>query len=136
MKSKIYSLIAILALSISLTACGGGAAGVAADAKADFTISAAEFATKTKENPAPYLDKIIEVSGKVTKYHEVASGGDTEHGGFYIHIEYEGDMKPTITCYFNDKQEGLEGKEVTVKGKCAKYEIADACFLRDCVVVK
>lgn len=132
MKQKLILLFGLFAI-LAVQSCGGGGSAVAKDAKADFTLTADELKTKLGEDAAQFEGKIVEVTGKVTKTHSIADGGDVSHGAHYIELA-AGEMNH-VSCFFAEAHDDLKDKEVTVKGTGFKYGTGGG-GLKDCVVVK
>ncbi len=85
---------------------------------AEFVLSPSELLTAYESDEAAadakYLDKIIEVKGKIKSINEVENGGS-------ISLDTGNDMA-SVTCEFESKDavNGIKiGDEVTVKGFCS-----------------
>jgi hypothetical protein len=139
------SLIRILALGLLAAAVIGGAAGVwlynkphtnVADLKADAVLSASElyaaYSADEAASNARYLNKTIEVRGKIA---EILPG---ENGVVNVVLRDEGAMSGILCEFLPEEQASLAGlspgAEVTVRGLCSgiMFDVA----LNRCVLIQ
>lgn len=102
-------------------------------AKPDFVISASdlqgEFEKDETGSSARYINKIIEITGEVSKFEEV------EKGSWNLTIETGNDLSKIICTFpaFDDPGIIVPGRKVTVRGECSGF-LMDV-LLNNCALI-
>ncbi len=104
-----------------------------ADLKVDATLSSTslfdEFNTDETAANTKYLDKIIEVSGKV-----VSAENKNDQSTIYLETD---DMMGTVLCQLERKSDKLpeKGTNVSIKGICSGF-LTDVVLVRSMIINK
>ena len=128
-------LLMIVCTALVLVSCGGGSkGGMNKDTKADFQMDQKKMhELSMSENDAdrkPYMDKVIEMKGYITKSQKSVSSVSPNKFSFHLSDAATEDGTMYTICYTDEDMSSSIGKQVTVKGK---FDYAGAITLNNCV---